>query len=218
MESLIVRGDRVCGVRTAAGVVEAGAVVLAAGGWSRPLLAPLGWDPPVRYHPIEVSVWQVPAGSLIPQTVCSDGPSGLVVRPDRANEFWAVAYMQQRDLDTIEGFDYGPSKRHDMVLRERLRGRFPALADARPLRGWAGPYDFTPDWHPLVGPAPGVDGLFIEFGTSGHGFKLAPSIGECVASMVVGKETPIDVRQLSPQRFVDGTSDLKLAYGPSARA
>lgn len=218
VESLIVRGDRVAGVRTSAGVVEAGTVVLAAGGWSRPLLAPLGWDPPVKLHKIEVSVWEVPAGSLIPQVVCSDGQSGLVVRPDRANEFWAVAYMQQRDVDTLDGFDYGPSPRHDTVLRERFRSRFPALTNARPLRGWAGPYDFTPDWHPLVGAAPGVSGLFLEFGTSGHGFKLAPSIAECVAAMVVGKEPPIDVSQLAPDRFVHGTSTLKLAYGPGARA
>jgi len=218
VESLVVRHGRVVGVRTSCGVVEAGTVVVAAGAWARPLLADAGWEPPIRLRRIEVSVWRVTSGSLIPQVVCSDGVSGLVVRPDKANEFMAVAYAPERPVDILEGFDYSPSGKHDQLLSERLRRRFPALANARPQRGWAGPYDFTPDWHPIVGTAPGLDGLFMAVGNSGHGFKLAPSIGECLADEILGHESPIDISQLRADRFINGASTLELAYGPSARA
>jgi sarcosine oxidase subunit beta len=58
----------------------------------------------------------------------------------------------------------------------------------------------------------------VAFGTSGHGFKLAPAIGECLAAMVRGERPPVDVAPLSPERFVSGESTLELAYGPRARA
>jgi sarcosine oxidase subunit beta len=218
VESLIVKRGRIAGVRTSSGVVEAPTVVVAAGAWARPMLADVGWNPPIRLRRIEVSVWRVPAGGLIPQVVCSDGVSGLVVRPDRANEFMAVAYSPERPVDSLDGFDYTASQKHDQQLGERLRRRFPTLAHARPQRGWAGPYDFTPDWHPIIGAAPGIDGLYMSVGNSGHGFKLAPSIGECLAAEILGEQSPIDISQLSADRFVGGKSTLDLAYGPSARA
>ncbi|HRI94363.1 MAG TPA: FAD-binding oxidoreductase [Nocardioides sp.] len=218
VDSLVVRHGKVAGVRTSCGVIEAGTVVIASGAWARPMLAEVGWEPPIRLRRLEVSVWKVPAGQLIPQVVCSDGVSGLVVRPDRANEFLAVAYSPERPADVLGDYDYTISNKHDQVLRERFRLRFPSLTNARPLRGWAGPYDFTPDWHPIVGAIPGIDGLYASVGTSGHGFKLAPSIGECLAAQILGQESPVDISQLAADRFIDGTSTLELAYGPSARA
>lgn len=218
VESLIVRRGRVAGVRTSCGVVEADAVVVAAGAWARPLLAEVGWDPPIRLRRIEVSVWRVPAGGLIPQVVCSDGVSGLVVRPDRANEFLAVAYSPERPTDVLGDFDYSVSPKHDQQLAERFRRRFPALAHARPVRGWAGPYDFTPDWHPIVGALPGVEGAYVSVGNSGHGFKLAPAIGECLAAEILGTESPIDIGQLGADRLDGDVSTFALAYGPGARA
>ncbi|MEU0266778.1 FAD-binding oxidoreductase [Nocardioides sp. NPDC006303] len=218
VESLIVRHGRVVGVRTSCGVIEADTVVVAAGAWARPLLADVGWEPPIRLRRIEVSVWRVPAGGLIPQVVCSDGVSGLVVRPDRANEFLAVAYSPERPADALGDFDYSVSAKHDQQLAERFRRRFPALAHARPVRGWAGPYDFTPDWHPIVGAVPGVEGAYMSVGTSGHGFKLAPSIGECLAAEILGTESPVDISQLGADRLINGESSFALAYGPGARA
>jgi glycine/D-amino acid oxidase-like deaminating enzyme len=218
VSSLVVRNGRVAGVRTSYGLIEADRVVVAAGAWAKPLLADAGWNPPIKLRRIEVSVWRVPAGQMIPQVVCSDGVSGLVVRPDRANEFLAVAYSPERPTDYLGDFDYAVSPKHDLQLAERFRRRFPTLTNARPLRGWAGPYDFTPDWHPIVGSVPGVQGLFMSVGNSGHGFKLAPSIGECLAAEVLGYESPIDITQLSADRFITGNSSLKLAYGPGARA
>jgi 3-deoxy-D-arabino-heptulosonate 7-phosphate (DAHP) synthase len=40
--------------------------------------------------------------------------------------------------------------------------RLPALADAAISHAWAGLYEVTPDANPIIGPAPGVDGLFLE--------------------------------------------------------
>ena len=85
------------------------------------------------------------------------------------------------------------------------------------MRTVSGAYDITPDFHPILGWAPGLDGLYLAAGFSGHGLKLSPAVGECVAAAVLDAESPFDIRPLRPTRFADG-EPMYLAYGPSARA
>ena len=70
-------------------------------------------------------------------------------------------------------------------VSRRLVRRFPGLAGAEVVSSWAGLYTITPDWNMLVGAAPGVDGLYLAVGGSGHSFKLGPAIGRCLAELIV---------------------------------
>ena len=45
----------------------------------------------------------------------------------------------------------------------------------------------------MIGPVPGVEGLYFVGGMSGHGFKHAPSLGESVAQLVSGEAPAIDL-------------------------
>jgi glycine/D-amino acid oxidase-like deaminating enzyme len=47
-----------------------------------------------------------------------------------------------------------------------------------------------------------VQGFFLAAGMSGHGFKLAPAVGEMVASMVADRRTPIDPSPFRLDRFL----------------
>ena len=79
--------------------------------------------------------------------------------------------------------------------------------------GRVGLYDVTPDWHPLLGPVDGIEGLFLATGGSGHCFKLAPAIGELVAGAIIGK--PVDyasVETFSLSRFAEAR-ELGSSYG-----
>ncbi|MBM4493809.1 FAD-dependent oxidoreductase [Rhodococcus hoagii] len=49
--------------------------------------------------------------------------------------------------------------------------RIPRLASS-----YAGCYDITPDYNPIIGPSPAA-GLFLAVGFSGHGFKISPAVG-----------------------------------------
>jgi sarcosine oxidase subunit beta len=69
---------------------------------------------------------------------------------------------------------------------------------------WAGLYEMSPDRHVLLGPAPGIDNLFLTNGSSGHGVMHAPAIGQLIAEMIVEGKTSIDVRALRPARFAEG--------------
>ena len=103
------------------------------------------------------------------------------------------------------------------VVRRSVGERYPRLGEFAVERAFAGPYDITPDWNPIIGPCPGIEGLYLAVGWSGHGFKLSPAVGEVVAAEVTGRTPPIDVSPLRPERFAEGRL-LRLAYGPGARA
>ena len=87
------------------------------------------------------------------------------------------------------------------LQRTQIAARMPAFEGARLTDSWVGPYDITPDWNPVLGPAPGLPGLYLAYGFSGHGFKLAPAIGRCVAQSLLGEAPDIDLAPYRPQRF-----------------
>ena len=74
-----------------------------------------------------------------------------------------------------------------------------------PRRAWAGLYEMTPDHHSIIGPAPGVEGLFFVNGFSGHGVMHSPAAGRVTADVILGGSSDlIDVSQLSVERFASG--------------
>ena len=57
----------------------------------------------------------------------------------------------------------------------------------------------SPDWQPVIGEiAPGV---FVDAGTSGHGFKLAPALGAHIADLLTGADADPGLEQFHPRRF-----------------
>jgi glycine/D-amino acid oxidase-like deaminating enzyme len=212
-----VEAGRVKAVETDDGPIETSTVVLAAGGWGGALARSAGLALPIGLRRVQVAHVRQPGGLPQATVTFSDMASNLVFRPDRAGIALVVAYqppelLKERDA-CLNRVDSG----YEASIRAALRERLPAYADAVWLGGFAGAYDFTPDWNPLLGWAPGVRGLYLALGWSGHGFKLAPSVGEVVADEVTGHAPAIDIAPLAPDRFARG-EPLHLAYGPSARA
>jgi sarcosine oxidase subunit beta len=82
----------------------------------------------------------------------------------------------------------------------------PSVANALPATAWGGLEGDTIDGVPLIGPAPGVNGLYLALGFSGHGFQLSPAVGEAVANAVRSGTTPEALRELSPSRFLSTAS------------
>jgi glycine/D-amino acid oxidase-like deaminating enzyme len=79
--------------------------------------------------------------------------------------------------------------------------------------GRAGLYDVTPDWHPLLGPVEGIEGLHLATGGSGHCFKLGPAIGELVASALLGRTlVHADIASFSLSRFAEDRA-FRSTYG-----
>ena len=89
-------------------------------------------------------------------------------------------------------------------LGGQVATRLPAFAEAGLVSSWTGLYDVTPDWNPVLGPVPGWDGLQVAFGFSGHGFKLAPTIGKVLAQTALGLAPDVGIAPYRLERFVQG--------------
>ena len=93
---------------------------------------------------------------------------------------------------------------------ERAIHRAPALADAELMRTWAGLYEMTPDQTGIVSGVPGVAGLHVIAGFSGHGFMHGPIAGQLMAEMLVhGRAVTMDATALDLARFARGEAHVE---------
>jgi glycine/D-amino acid oxidase-like deaminating enzyme len=69
---------------------------------------------------------------------------------------------------------------------------------------WAGLYDVnTLDGNAILGEWPGIAGLHLAVGFSGHGFQQAPAVGRYLAEGIRGVPHKLDLARLGPQRVID---------------
>ena len=81
------------------------------------------------------------------------------------------------------------------------------MADCKLARGWAGLEAFMPDDLPVLGPVPGLSGLVVAAGFSGHGFALSPLVGDILARLALGHDARADLwRGLRLDRFAPASA------------
>jgi sarcosine oxidase subunit beta len=88
----------------------------------------------------------------------------------------------------------------ERVIEAAVR-RAPILEEAEILRGWGGLYDITPDDNAIIGPLPGVEGLYCAVGFSGHGFQQGPTVGRVLAELILDGQTDFDLSPFAHDRF-----------------
>lgn len=191
--------------------LECERLLIAAGPWTRPLAGRLGVELPltVERHYVATIRWPRAAGM---QFVHADIAGGYYCKPEGLDMYCLGPLTEEPEADAdgeVAGIQAEESHRMAALATRRV----PSLRDAVSTGGWASLYDVSPDWMPVIGEiAPGV---FVDAGTSGHGFKLAPALGGDVAALVLGLEVDRDIKQFSPERFGSGEG-LAAGYG-SAR-
>ncbi len=93
---------------------------------------------------------------------------------------------------------------------------FPQLEGIDWAERWAGAIDVLPDEIPALGPVPGIDGLLVATGFSGHGFGIGPGAGLVCARLAAGRTPGIDLTAFSPDRFTAKTASNRRADGQPA--
>jgi glycine/D-amino acid oxidase-like deaminating enzyme len=185
VRSLLFDGDKVTGVRLADGAqIAADTVVVATGVWTPEFLAPYRIDVPIRVVR-EQLVTIAPGVEIANVPVFSDLVSLQYIRPELGGEL----LFGNSDLSEVEDADPdGYLNRATEAFVEdtvnRAGARFPGFTDAAITGSYAGCYDVTPDWNPVISRTD-VEGLMVAAGFSGHGFKIAPAVGKLIADLVV---------------------------------
>ena len=78
---------------------------------------------------------------------------------------------------------------------------FPDLADAKIVRTWAGWSDKSADGVPVLGSVEETPGLFLACAFTGHGFGIAPAVGEQLSKLIITGKTDVDISPLHYDRF-----------------
>jgi glycine/D-amino acid oxidase-like deaminating enzyme len=151
-------------------------------------------------HP--VFIVERDAGFGAPHIVYLDLAGGSYVRPESGGLTLTGSLTDdetQHPMDPeLLGAEVGLDEAESVL--ERTSRALPRLADARYRQGYAGAFDITPDWMPILDESP-VGGFWIAAGMSGHGFKLAPAVGEMMAALITGAEPPVGATPFRLDRF-----------------
>ena len=174
-------------------------LLIAAGPWTASLASQIGVDLPltVERHVVATTRLGDPARISFGH---GDLVTGYYCRPEGADQY-VMGWTHPGEGVNPDRFDQTIGQEEELALENAVARRYPLMHDAQPRGGWASLYDVSPDWQPVIGEI--ADGVFVDAGTSGHGFKLAPALGRHVADLVLGRPDP-RIAQFDPRRFENG--------------
>lgn len=182
-------------VSTAEGLVEARDAVVALGPWSLDVLKPLGLSFPLTpkrgYH-----MHFGTKGNATLSRPIVDSDKGYVLTP------------MEKGIRLTTGIEFAdrdapPTPRQLEQLKPVARELFP-LAEERDEAPWLGRRPAFPDSLPIIGPAPGHEGLWLDFGHGHLGFTQGPISGRLIAEMMTGETPLVDMTPFRAERFGRG--------------
>jgi len=192
VEGFLREGSGVVGVRTPGGAIRAGATVIAAGAWTAAVGELLDLELPTRPVRGQMLALADAAPSLRHAIA---GAGGFLI--PRADGTIAVAATVDE-----AGFDTRITPDGLTWLATLIRTLAPGYAGARVVETWAGLRPATADDLPLMGRAPGLDGLWVAAGHMRDGILWAPVVGEVMAAAILGGEPDPALALFDPGRLV----------------
>ncbi len=201
-------------VTTNHGDFTAPQLVLAAGPWTNRVAASLGLAFPYEISRHKVITLKIarPYEKTWPIVKDLTTPDKIYFRPDTGGVVLVGTGDHGDPIDDADVLTDAIDDAHLARIGDLIARRMPSFTDAQVVDGWTGPYDIAADWNPIVGPVPGHDGLYVAVGFSGHGFKLAPTIGEALAQTILGQDVRVPIADYGLDRFAAGHA-LHGAYG-----
>jgi len=186
-------GDRITGVATDAGDLDADAYVVALGSYSPLMLRPLR---------IAVPVYPVKGYSLtVPIVDAAKAPESTVM-----DETYKVAVTRLGDRIRVGGT--AELKGYNLTLREARRDTldhvvtdlFPGGGDVSRATFWTGLRPMTPDGPPLIGPTR-YSNLYLNTGHGTLGWTMAAGSGRVLADLISGRDPEVDLDGLTLARY-----------------
>ena len=193
VQGFVLDGQRVIGVHSVQGELLADEVVLTAGAWSGELLQTLGVDLPVEPVKGQMILYKC-AADFLPSMVLAKGRYAI---PRRDGHILIGSTLEHA------GFDKTPTQEALDSLMASAVDLLPALADATPVRQWAGLRPGSPEGVPFIGPLPRHPGLWLNCGHYRNGLVLAPASCRLLVDLMVGRDTVIDPAPYAPQDRID---------------
>jgi glycine/D-amino acid oxidase-like deaminating enzyme len=205
---------RIRGVETSTGPIEADQVVMAAGLWSRGLLAQAG---------LQVAQWACEHFYVIAdvtprlprETPSFVAPEDLFYGREEVGGMMVGSFDENaKTLDAAslpDPFSFTllePDWDKFAPYFEKATAVFPVLETAPIRRFVNGPESFTPDDMPLIGPVSSIDGLYVCTAMNSGGVTYSAAAGHMIADFISEADPRFDTSAFVPERFGDRAKDL----------
>lgn len=198
VQSLILRKGIVCGVKTATNQYQGQLVLLAAGLGSKPLAASVGIRLPMQKLLLEALITEA-LPSMFPQMLGTAGADFYGHQTDHGS----FVFGGMSGLEPFESDENEPITRSITApsICRAILGYFPILENSKIIRTWSGFLDEMADHVPVISKVDEVPGLFLACGFSGHGYGIAPAVGQLVAETIIDGQPSISLDAFRYDRF-----------------
>lgn len=181
------------------GKVRSQILINAAGPYSKEVAKMVGVDLPTESYRHQIMVTEAVKNFFDPMAISFSG--NFYMRQTKHGHF----IMGQGDIDEKPGINNNVTYRFKKEMAKKMTKIFPFLANMRIIRHWSGHYNMSPDAQPIIGESPKIADFYYAAGFSGHGFMLAPAVGEAIAQLILyGKAVKVDISELNIDRFEKG--------------
>ena len=189
---ILTRDDAVSGVRLADGeIIEAAQVAICAGAWAKPLADALDVALPLQAVEHMYVVTEPIPGLPDPFPVLRDMDTGIYIKGDAGK---LVIGGFEPDAKVWDAF--GPEGNRPFLelpedweqftpFMEAALELIPGLAETGIQHFMNGPESFTHDTRPLIGPAPGIKGLYVAAGMNSVGVMSSAGIGRLLSGWML---------------------------------
>lgn len=197
LDGFLRSGDPITGIQTPREEIACSQTVICAGPWSAGVAAMAGAALPIEPSKRQIFVTEPFPGIRRSSPMTIDFHTSFYFHPEGDGVLFGMS-----DPSVAPGEDTSV----DWSFLDRITAvaqrRWPPLLDARVKTAWAGLYENTPDFQPLIGPL--QPGLWVAGGFSGHGFMMAPVVGRWLASWIADGTAPGELSAFAPDRFTRG--------------
>ena len=187
VEKIAHNGEKVTGIHTNKGKIDADFVVLATGMWTRELAKHLNVNVPLHACEHFYIVTEPFEGVVETLPVLRDYDASSYYKED-AGKILLGAFERRAKPWGMEGipnnfcFDELPEDfDHFHPILEKALNRMPALREVGIQKFFCGPESFTPDNRYSIGETPEIKGLFVAAGFNSMGIQSAGGVGKVVA-------------------------------------
>jgi glycine/D-amino acid oxidase-like deaminating enzyme len=207
----VIEAGACVGVRVAGQVEPAGAVLVAGGPWTSEIIDPSGGWRPIRpvWGVVVETIMAAPPGHSIEEAEMDEALGAGNLAPDVAEADEDRAVTPRFSLMTaagrsVAGSTFLESEPDLEPWVERILGRgaryVPALLDApiREVRACARPA--AEDGRPLIGPVPGIAGLYVCAGHGPWGISTGPGSARLLVDLMLHQKNAIPAT-FDPGRF-----------------
>lgn len=182
VSSLLHRGQHVYGVATSQGALEADAVIVTSGAWSKGVLSSLGVD--INIFPVQgqMLLFQATPG-LLHHIVMKEG---FYLIPRKDGLILAGSTVEHRGFDkqvTTSAYDQ---------LKQSALALLPGLANYPVVKHWAGLRPGSEKGIPYIGSVPVMSGLYVNCGHFRNGVVMGAASARLLADVLFNREPIID--------------------------